>query len=144
MILVHQQARAGAADLALVREDAPEGGIHRRVHVAIGKNDVRILAAEFQAEALQIAFGRSFQQRSGGADAAGEADFVDVHVVRQRFAGRCSVSGDDVDDALGNPASAQSSASLSAVSGVNSEGFSTTEQPQASAGASFHVAIQVG
>ena len=34
----------------------------------------------------------------------------------------------------------QYSASLSAVSGVISEGFSTTEQPHASAGATFHTA----
>ena len=44
----------------------------------------------------------------------------------------------------GSPASPASSASFSAVSGVCSAGFSTTEQPAASAGASFQAAISSG
>ena len=44
----------------------------------------------------------------------------------------------------GKPTSAASSASRSAVSGVCGSGFSTTEQPAASAGASFHVVISSG
>ena len=45
---------------------------------------------------------------------------------------------------FGNPASAANSATRSAVSGVCGSGFSTTAQPAASAGASFHVAIISG
>jgi len=45
---------------------------------------------------------------------------------------------------FGRPASWISSARRSAVSGVSSAGFSTTVQPQASAGASFHAAIRIG
>ena len=44
----------------------------------------------------------------------------------------------------GIPASAISSASRSAVSGVCSAGLSTTVLPQASAGPSFHAAISSG
>ena len=44
----------------------------------------------------------------------------------------------------GTPASRASSASRSAESGDCSAGFSTTELPMASAGASFHVAISSG
>ena len=44
----------------------------------------------------------------------------------------------------GTPASIASSASRSAVSGVCSAGFSTAEQPAASAGASFQAAISSG
>ena len=44
----------------------------------------------------------------------------------------------------GTPASAMSSASRSAVSGVCSAGLSTTVQPAASAGPSFHAAISSG
>ena len=44
----------------------------------------------------------------------------------------------------GMPASRISSPSLSAESGVCSAGFSTTVQPQASAGPSFHAAISSG
>ena len=50
---------------------------------------------------------------------------------------------DDVDDA-GGKISASSSASFSAVSGVCSEGFSTTVLPAASAGPSFQAAIISG
>ena len=39
----------------------------------------------------------------------------------------------------GKPASAESSPSAAAVSGVSSLGFATTVQPAASAGAIFHV-----
>ena len=45
---------------------------------------------------------------------------------------------------FGKPASAASSAMRRAVSGVCGSGFSTTVQPAASAGASFHVAIISG
>ncbi len=44
----------------------------------------------------------------------------------------------------GKPTSVASSASRIAVSGVWGSGFSTTEHPAASAGASFHVAIISG
>ncbi|MNS79401.1 hypothetical protein D3C72_1130550 [compost metagenome] len=44
----------------------------------------------------------------------------------------------------GKPASSASSASRSAVSGVSSDGLSTTVQPAASAGATFHSAMASG
>ena len=44
----------------------------------------------------------------------------------------------------GSPASTQISAKASAVSGVNSAGFSTTVLPAASAGAIFHASISSG
>ena len=44
----------------------------------------------------------------------------------------------------GNPASSASSPRRSAVSGVCSAGLSTSEQPAASAGATFHIAISSG
>ncbi len=44
----------------------------------------------------------------------------------------------------GSPASMQISANASAVSGVNSAGFSTTVSPQASAGATFQASISSG
>jgi hypothetical protein len=44
----------------------------------------------------------------------------------------------------GSPAASAISPSASAVSGVNSAGLSTTVQPQASAGATFHIAFISG
>ena len=68
---------------------------------------------------------------------AGERDLVDVGMRGQRGAGGLAVAGHDVDDAGGTPASRQSSASRSGVSGASSAGFSTTVQPVASAGPIF-------
>ena len=45
---------------------------------------------------------------------------------------------------LGTPARSQISANSTAVSGVNSAGFSTIVQPAASAGAIFHASISSG
>ena len=61
----------------------------------------------------------------------------------QRRPGR-AVAGDDVDHARRQPRLAQISAKASAVSGVNSAGFSTTVLPQASAGAIFQASISSG
>ena len=63
------------------------------------------------------------------------------HEVR---AGGRAVARDDVDAPGGKPTSVASSAIRSADSGVAGSGLSTTAQPAASAGASFHVAIISG
>src|SRR3546814_9071000 len=52
-----QQARGGRADLALVEEHAPGGRLDRRVEMrTIGEHDLRCLTAEFETDALQVAF----------------------------------------------------------------------------------------
>ena len=62
-----------------------------------------------------------------------------------RLAGGVAVAGEDVQDALREAGlAARARASLSAVSGVSSEGFSTTVQPAASAGPSFQHMSEVG
>src|SRR5205814_10244583 len=73
-VFVKQQARARRADLALVGVNGPEGRGQRRVEVGVGKNDVRRLAAEFERQALQVAFAGSLQQRARRANAAGEGN----------------------------------------------------------------------
>src|SRR3546814_9807186 len=51
------QARGGRADLALVEEHAPGGRLDRRVEMrTIGEHDLRCLTAEFETDALQVAF----------------------------------------------------------------------------------------
>ena len=100
-IFMHQQAGGRAADLAFVGEDAPEGRLERGIDIAVGEDDVRRLAAQFQAEPLQVGFAGGLQQPPGRANAACEADLIDVHVQRQRFAGGLTVAGDDVEDAIG-------------------------------------------
>jgi hypothetical protein len=84
---VREQARARAADLALVREDAPERGLDDLIQVRIGEDDERRLAAELEAEALQVRVGARVQQLARGRDRAGERDLVHVAVPRERLAG---------------------------------------------------------
>ena len=72
-----------------------------------------------------------------------ERNLVHVGVLHQRFARR-SVAGHDIHHARRQPTSLQISANASAVSGVNSAGFSTTVFPAASAGAIFHASINNG
>ena len=76
---------------------------------------------------------------------AGEGDLVDVRdAPASARAGGLTEAGDDVDDAVGKPASCASSAMRSAVSGVCSAGFSTTVYPAASAGPHFQPRISSG
>jgi hypothetical protein len=74
----------------------------------------------------------------------GEGDLVDVGVGSQCRARGLAVAGNDVDDAGGTPASMQSSASRSEVSGASSAGFSTTVQPVAIAGPIFQTVAASG
>ena len=96
-----QQARPGGAHLALVAEDAPERGAHGGVEIGVGEDDVGRLAAQFQAQALQVGDGRVLQQLARRGDAAGEADLVDILVQRERLAGRGAVARDHVERAIG-------------------------------------------
>ena len=55
--LLHQDARAGGAALAVVREDHEDGRVERALEVGVVEDDERALAAELHAELLQA--GRS-------------------------------------------------------------------------------------
>ena len=78
--LLHQQTRAGAADLALVEPDAVDQAFDGGVEIGVVEDDEGRLAAEFERELL----GRL---RGGLADDAadfgrtGEGDLVDVGVL---------------------------------------------------------------
>ena len=87
--------------------------------------------------------GRRLHDQLADLGRAGEGDLVDVRVGGQGGA-RLAEAGDDVDHAVGQPASATSSARRSADSGVCSAGLSTTVLPVASAGPSFQAAISSG
>jgi uncharacterized protein YidB (DUF937 family) len=111
--LLHEEARAGAADVALVEVDALDDAFDGLVDAGVLEDDVGGLAAEFEREALAGA-------RDGLGDAladlggAGEGDLVDAGVVDEGRAG-APVAGDDVDDAGGRPTSSKISARRSAV-----------------------------
>src|SRR3546814_20129233 len=68
-----QQARGGRADLALVEEHAPGGRLDRRVEMrTIGEHDLRCLTAEFETDALQVAFAGLDHQLAPDRARAGE------------------------------------------------------------------------
>src|SRR5206468_7244417 len=51
--LVNQDAAAAVAALACVEVDAEDGGIECGVPIAVGKDDLRVLAAEFHRHLLE-------------------------------------------------------------------------------------------
>ena len=77
--LLDEQARAGAAHLALVEVDAVDDALDRLVERGVLEDDVRGLAAELQGQRLVRARGRLVDELAD-AGRAGERDLVDVGV----------------------------------------------------------------
>ena len=77
--LLHQEAAAGAADLALVEEDAVDDAFNRLVERGVFKDDVGRLATELQREALPLS-GDPLGDRDADGGAAGEGDLRDARV----------------------------------------------------------------
>jgi len=80
-----EEARPGAAHLALAGEDPKHRELERHVGVGVGKHDVWAFAAEFECDLFQVPRGRDHDLAPGHA-AAGEGDFIDVLVRGQRGA----------------------------------------------------------
>ena len=102
--------------------------------------------AQLQGDALHGRGGDAAATRAAGLSAAREGDLVFDARMRDEL-GAASGTGarHDVDDARrGKPASMASSANRNAVNGVAGAGLSTTVQPTASAGATFHEANSNG
>ena len=97
-LLLDEQPRAGAADLAGIGEYRHRRAGHRRIEIGIGEHDVGRLAAEFERHALQIA-GRRPDDGLPGDMRAGEGHLVDVRMRGQRRARGLAISRHDVDDA---------------------------------------------
>ena len=83
-------------------------------------------------------------RRRAVCDAAGEADLVDVLVQRQRLPGGRAVARDHVQHAFGQAGFGRDLGQSQRAQRRQLRGFSTTEQPQASAGATFQAAICSG
>ncbi len=142
LVLVHEQPASGVAGLAGVEVDPHEGARDGRLEVGIGEDDVGRLAAELEGDPLERAPGL-LTDLPAHLGRAGEGDLVDARVVDQA----APVSPSPVSTLStppGIPASSASSPMRSAVSGVCSAGLSTTVQPAARAGPSFHAAIIMG
>ena len=96
---LHEQARARAADFALVEVDALDNAFDGLVDACVVEDDVRGLAAKFECEFL-FGVGEGFGDFLANVGAAGEGDFVDAGVIDDCRA--ClAVACHDVDDAFG-------------------------------------------
>ena len=95
--LLHEQPRAGAADLALVEPDRIDDAFDGAVEIGILEDDEGRLAAELERQRLARAGGRLADQ-AADLGRAGEGDLVDAGMLDERRAGG-AVAGDDVDDA---------------------------------------------
>ena len=78
-LVLHYEPRTGRAHLARVQEDRGERHVDRGVEVRIGEYHVRVLAAQFQGDALDRV-GGSLHHCLARGKAAGERDQVDVGV----------------------------------------------------------------
>ena len=97
---LHQKAGAGGAHLPGIVENSPRGFGGGAPHIrAIIEDDVRRLAAEFEADALQIALSRILHQQLADGAGAGERQHVDVIVQGQRFSGGAAESRHDIEHA---------------------------------------------
>ena len=141
--LLHEQARAGAADLALVEVDPVDDPLDRLVERAVVEDDVRGLAAELERE-LACRCRRS---------PAGSSLPTSVEPVKAILSmpGCATIAAPVRPSPVtmlttpgGSSACRQTSAKRSAVSGVVCDGFSTTVLPHASAGAIFQASISSG
>ena len=95
--LLHQHAAAGAADVALVEEDAVDDALDGLVQRRVVEDDVRGLAAQLQRQAAAGA-GQRAGDRAADLGGAGERDLVQAGVGDQRRAGLAGAR-EDVDDA---------------------------------------------
>jgi hypothetical protein len=84
---LHEEAGAGAADLALVEPDRVDEAFDGAVEIGVVEDDVGGFAAEFRGEGLAGACGRLADDLAdlGGA---GEGDLVDRDVDEGRAGGR--------------------------------------------------------
>src|SRR5262249_34514972 len=67
-LALDEQPAAGAAALALVEEQAEVGALDGLVEVGVGEDDVGALAAQFEADALEVAAGGGLHDQLAGGD----------------------------------------------------------------------------
>lgn len=100
-VAVHDQVAQRGAALAGRAPAGEQRALHRQVQVGVGGHDHRVLAAQLQARALQVA---SAELADAGADRAGtgEADLVDRARLQgglQALEGRLAIGVDEVEHA---------------------------------------------
>jgi hypothetical protein len=93
-----EKARAGAANLAGIREHRHPGAGNGAFEVRVGEHDVGRLAAEFERHPLEVPGGCRDDLLAGDVR-AGEGDLVDAGVGGKRRSRGFAVPGYDVDHA---------------------------------------------
>ena len=136
-------AAAGAADLALVEEDAVDDALDGLVERRVVEDDVGRLAAELQRQRL-VRAGHGAADLLADGRGAGERHLVHVGMLDQGKADLAR-AGDDVDDARRQVRLAARRRRRAAPSAAScSAGLRTTVLPAASAGAIFQASISSG
>jgi hypothetical protein len=141
--LVNQDPRSGRAHLAAVEEDARAGGLDAASRSASGKMMLADLPPSSRVTRLRLPAA----PRRIWRPTAGEPVKVTLSTSGWSTSAAPAVlpnPGTTLSTPGGNPAASASSPRRNAVSDVSSAGFSTTVQPQASAGAIFHMPIMSG
>jgi hypothetical protein len=139
---LHDGARSGAADLALVEPDRVDDALDGRVEIGVLENDERRLAASSSDSFLPdpAVWRRRMRPTS--------VEPVKASLAMPSWPAIAAPASPSpltrLKTPAGRPASAQISAKAMAVSGVCSADFSTTVQPAASAGATFQASISSG
>ncbi len=95
---MHEDARAGGADLPLIHEGAEHDALRRAVEIGVREHDLRILAAEFERELLGRRRRRR-HHRAPGLHRTGERNLADIRMRDDREPCGLPASGQDVDDA---------------------------------------------
>ena len=92
-----EDARTGGADLALVHEGPQHDALGGGVHIGVGIDDLRILAAQLKRDFLQAPGGVRHDDpaRRGRS---GQRNLADIGMGDQRLAGGLARAADDVDD----------------------------------------------
>jgi hypothetical protein len=132
-------ARGGCAVLPGVGVGCIPNARNDCVQIRVVEDHYRRLTAELEVHALERVC-RSPCDCLHGDDIAGQGDHVHPGMVHYAGSDRLTVPGYDVQDAARKDVGG-SSAILRVVSGVCSEGFSTTILPAARAGPIFQTAI---
>ena len=140
--LMHVAAFDRQAGLAGVHERSPNRAARGDLDVGIFEHQHGVLAAQFEHHRKQ-AFGGDLRDSAAGGDASREDQFVDVAGDQRRSS--CAFAWEHLENVVGNSSLARATTrSSSAISGVNSEGLSTTAFPATSAAMASVAGIENG
>ena len=89
--------------MSLVKEQPHVRAFDGLIHLGVGEDDVRALAAQFQRDALQIRLSGGLHDQMTNFGGTGEGHLIDVHVVRDGGAGRLAKARQNIHHAFGKP-----------------------------------------